>query len=110
MSYPPVILIDSGVLVAYYSARDAYHQQARTFFEQCTSQLVTTLGCATEVMWLLSSDWRTQNEFLSDLAKELYTLEPLSLGDFSRIAELNTRYADLPADFADLSLVQFLNG
>ena len=105
MSYPPVILIDSGVLIAYYSARDAYHQQACTFFEQCTSQLVTTLGCATEVMWLLSSDWRTQNEFLSDLAKELYALEPLSLIDFSRIAELNTRYADLPADFADLSLV-----
>ena len=44
MSYPPVILIDSGVLIVYYSARDAYHQQACTSFEQCTSQLVTTLG------------------------------------------------------------------
>ncbi|NJO43978.1 MAG: PIN domain-containing protein [Cyanobacteria bacterium CRU_2_1] len=105
MSYPPVILIDSGVLVAYYSAKDEHHQRACAFFEQCTSQLVTTLGCATEVMWLLSSNWRTQNEFLSDLAKELYTLEPLTLGDFSRITELNTRYADLPADFADLSLI-----
>jgi uncharacterized protein len=77
MVYLRVILIDSGVLVAYYSARDEHHQQARTFFERCTSQLVTTLGCATEVMWLLSSDWHTQNEFLSDLAKALYTLEPL---------------------------------
>ncbi|MBW4695367.1 MAG: PIN domain-containing protein [Lyngbya sp. HA4199-MV5] len=105
MSYPPVILIDSGVLVAYYNANDYHHQPARRFFEQCTSQLITTLGCATEVMWLLSSDWHTQNEFLADLAKELYILEPLPPGDFSRISELNTRYADLPADFADLSLV-----
>jgi uncharacterized protein len=105
MSYPPVILIDSGVLVAYYSARDRYHQQVRKFFERCTSQLITTLVCATEVMWLLSSDWRTQNEFLADLTKELYTLEPLPLEDFSRIAALNAQYFDLPADFADLSLV-----
>jgi len=105
MSYPAVILIDSGILIAYYSARDRYHQQAYTFFEQCTSQLVTTLGCVTEVMWLLNADWRTQNEFLSDLAKDLYTVEPLVFSDYTRIAELNAQYADLPADFADLSLV-----
>ncbi|MBW4514792.1 MAG: hypothetical protein KME11_06155 [Timaviella obliquedivisa GSE-PSE-MK23-08B] len=56
-------------------------------------------------MWLLNADWRTQNEFLSDLAKDLYTVESLVLSDYTRIAELNAQYADLPADFADLSLV-----
>lgn len=56
-------------------------------------------------MWLLNSDWRTQNEFLLDVAKELYECVPLISPDFSRIAELNTQYADLPGDFADLSLI-----
>jgi hypothetical protein len=31
MTYHPVIIVDSGVLVAYYSVKDSYHQQARVF-------------------------------------------------------------------------------
>ena len=105
MIYPPLILIDSGILIAYYSAADNYHLQVCRFLEGCTSQLITTHSCITEVMWLLSSNWRTQNEFLLDLAKELYECVPLLPQDFTRIAELNTQYADLPGDFADLSLI-----
>jgi hypothetical protein len=51
------------------------------------------------------SRWQTQNEFLLDVAKELYECIPLLPQDFIRIAELNAQYADLPGDFADLSLV-----
>ncbi|MEI2418755.1 type II toxin-antitoxin system VapC family toxin [Limnospira fusiformis] len=105
MTYYPVILVDSGILVAYYSSKDRYHQQVRVFFERCTSNLVTTVGCATEVMWLLGPDWRIQNEFLHDMATKLYECIPLLPEDFSRIAELNQQYADLPGDFADLSLI-----
>lgn len=56
-------------------------------------------------MCLLSSNWRTQNEFLLDLAKELYESVSLLPQDFTRIAELNGQYADLPGDFGDLSLI-----
>jgi predicted nucleic acid-binding protein len=77
MTYHPLILADSGFLFAYYSAQDKYHQQVRSFYETCTSQLVTTPGCITEVMWLLSSNWRTQNEFLLDVAKELFDILPI---------------------------------
>lgn len=105
MTYPPAILIDSGILVAYYSARDSYHSKVRTFFEQCTSQLITTTGCVTEVMWLLNSSWQVQNQFLNGVVKEIFRCVPLLTQDFVRITELNTRYADLPADFTDLSLI-----
>ena len=56
-------------------------------------------------MWLLSSNGRTQNEFLLDVAQELYECVSLLPKDFSRIAELNSQYADLPGNFADLSLI-----
>jgi predicted nucleic acid-binding protein len=105
MSYPPVVLIDSGVLVAYYNARDNYHLQIRTFFEQYTGRLVTTLSCITEVMWLLNSNWRLQNRFLDGVAKEVFECCTLLPQDCTRIAELNAQYSDLPADFADLSLI-----
>ncbi|RAM51520.1 MAG: VapC toxin family PIN domain ribonuclease [Hapalosiphonaceae cyanobacterium JJU2] len=105
MTYHPLTLIDSGILTAYYSAADNYHLEVCRFLENCTSRLITTHSCVTEVMWLLSSNWRTQNEFLLDLAKELYECVPLLPQDFTRIAELNAQYADLPGDFADLSLI-----
>jgi uncharacterized protein len=105
MTYHPVIIVDSGVLVAYYSVKDSYHQQERVFFERCTSNLVTTTACVTEVMWLLSPNWRIQNKFLQGVARGVFESIPLLPEDFSRITELNEQYADLPGDFADLSLV-----
>lgn len=36
---------------------------------------------------------------------EVFECFPLLPQDFSRIAELNAQYTDLPGDFADLSLV-----
>jgi predicted nucleic acid-binding protein len=105
MTYRPLTLIDSRILIPYYSATDNYHLQACRFLEGSTSQLITTHSFVTEVMWLLSSDWRTQNEFLLDLAKGLYEYVPLLPQDFTRVAEQNTQYADLPGDFADLSLI-----
>ena len=56
-------------------------------------------------MWLLSPDYRVQNLFLSHLSQQIYQCEPLIPQDFARILELNQQYADLPGDFADLSLV-----
>jgi uncharacterized protein len=103
--YPPTIITDSSILFAYYSARDNYHTSVCKFFEECSSELITTTACITEVMYLLSRDYRTQNEFLQDLAQKLYRCIPLTSEDFSRIKELNEQYADLPGDFADLSLI-----
>jgi uncharacterized protein len=75
------------------------------FLGSYTGRLITTLACVTEVMWLLASDYRVQNEFLLHLSNQIYECEALQLRDFVRIAELNTQYSDLPADFADLALV-----
>lgn len=105
MSFPTVVLVDTGLLVAFYDRRDAHHTSVVEFFSQCTSRLVTTVACATEVMWLLKADWRVQNEFLQHVAIGVYECEPLQRHDYSRIAELNQQYADLPGDFSDLALV-----
>ena len=105
MTYHPVIILDSGILVAYYSVKDRYHQQVQVFFERCTSNLVTTTACVTEVVWLLSPNWRIHNQFLQGVARGIFESIPLLPEDFLRITELNERYADLPGDFADLSLI-----
>jgi uncharacterized protein len=99
------ILVDTGVLVALYDSADRYHSQVIEFLASYQGQLMTTLGCVTEVMWLLASDYQVQNEFLRHLSDQIYECEPLQSNDFARIAELNAQYSDLPGDFADLALV-----
>lgn len=105
MSRYPKVLIDTGMIVAFYVQEDDYHEAAVNFLEACDSQLVTTVGCITESMWLLARDWHVQNSFLEHVIQGIYVSEPLCTSDFSRIAELNEQYADLPGDFSDLSLI-----
>ncbi|NJK53712.1 MAG: PIN domain-containing protein [Leptolyngbyaceae cyanobacterium SU_3_3] len=100
-----VILVDTGVLVSLYDKADCYHDQVIEFLRAYRGRLITTLGCVTEVMWLLASDYRVQNEFLRHLSEQIYECETLQKADFLRIAELNQQYSDLPADFSDLALV-----
>ena len=105
MNNYPQILIDTGILVAFYDRKDEYHQQSLSFFSTCTSQLITTIACVTEVMWLLAPNTKVQNEFLSALSKRAFLCEHLLPSDYQRIQELNSTYQDLPADFTDLSLI-----
>jgi uncharacterized protein len=99
------VLIDTGVLVALYDSADRYHGQVIQFLGNYKGQLITNLACVTEVMWLLSSDYKVQNEFLQHLLDRIYECETLQPQDFLRIAQLNVQYSDLPADFADLALI-----
>ena len=101
----PLILIDTGILVAFYDKKDNYHQQVLDFFSTCNSQLITTIACVTEVMWLLAPNINVQNEFLSALSSEAFLCEHLLPSDYKRISELNSTYQDLPGDFTDLSLI-----
>jgi len=98
-------LIDAGPLIAFFDADDARHAQAQSFINGFRGKFVTTAPVITETMWHLKRDYRVQNELLLLIARSLICQEPLTESDFSRIAELNERYADLPSDFADLSLI-----
>jgi uncharacterized protein len=74
MNYHPIILVDTVLLVAFYDSADQYHVQVVEFFGNCNSRLMTTIGCVTEVLWLLATDWRVQNEFLTHLSNNIYYL------------------------------------
>ena len=45
MIYHPTILVDTGLLVAFYDSADSYHNRVVEFFAKCTSRLITAPGC-----------------------------------------------------------------
>lgn len=63
------VLIDTGIIVALHDSADPYHETVVDFLAGCNAQLITTVGCVTETMWLLARDWRVQNEFLMQLVQ-----------------------------------------
>lgn len=99
-------LLDAGPIIALFNRRDHRHDAVHIFFAEFDGQFVTTSPVVTECMWNLKNvPVQTQNELLANLVQGIYQVEPLIPTHFQRIAELNTKYADRPADFADLSLV-----
>jgi predicted nucleic acid-binding protein len=104
------ILIDSGILLSYYQQQEPLHQAVVAFFDQNAAQLITSPICFAEVLWLLGNpgDPRAlsaQNHLLRAVSRGGIEAINLLPEDYARIAELNQRYADLPGDFADLTLV-----
>lgn len=98
------ILVDTGALVAAFDNADRHHRRALQFLDQEDMQLVTTTPVIAETMALLSFSLQTQLEFLEWCAIDL-TIDAELQGDLDRIAAIMRKYADLPADFADASLV-----
>lgn len=104
------ILIDSGILLSYDQQNEALHQAVLSFVDQTTGQLITAPICIAEVLWLLGDPGDARV-----LAAQNHLLRAVSAGgvqvvdwlpeDDSRIAELNSRDADLPGDDADLTLM-----
>jgi len=93
---------------AAQTLRPPARQQA--FFDQTAAQLITSPICIAEVLWLLGDpgDARVlaaQNHLLRAVSRGGIDVIHLLPEDDERIADLNTRYADLPGDFADLTLV-----
>ena len=104
------ILVDSGILLSYYQRNEPLHQAVVAFFDQTSAQLISSPICIAEVLWLLGDpgDPRVlmaHNHLLGAVSRG--GLEAINLlpEDYARVAELNERYADLPGDFADLTLV-----
>jgi len=103
-------LVDAGPLISFYNQRDQYHQQILDFFQRTSiTSLVTTDACLAEVMYSLGQIKGQSHQLQAQLSRhiyqELWTREPLILKDFERIANLFEKYSNIPADFADLSLV-----
>ena len=100
----PSILVDAGPLIALFDRRDRYHTKAVEFLKDSEIGFKTTVAVLTEVVLTLDFSRSAQTGFLQwvygavDVDAEL-------VSDIPRIVEVMAKYGDLPADFADASLV-----
>lgn len=97
-------LCDAGPLVALYDPLDRWHEQSRKALKSFHGILLTTWPVFTEAMYFLSR--QPQRELLWDfLFRGGVRLLEISSADLVRMRDLMAKYADLPMDFADASIV-----
>ncbi len=98
------VVIDSGPLIALFDGSDRYHDQAVAFVRGLRRRLITNLPVVTEVVYMLDFAPQAQRDFLF-WGEQSLTIDADTIEDFPRIQALLEKYRDLPADFADASLI-----
>ena len=100
----PSIVVDAGPFIALFNRGDRKHALAMAYFENSTADLVTNIAIITETAHMLDFSRGAVGEFLM-WASQSVEIDLGTAGDLQRIAAIVEKYADLPADFADASLV-----
>ena len=100
-----MILIDAGPLVALADAGDQYHGQCVAAFRRVTDTIGTTWPALAEAFYLLNDLAAAQNIIWEMLYRGSVEILEVGLADLPRIRELMQKYADLPMDLADATLV-----
>ncbi|MCP3956600.1 MAG: PIN domain-containing protein [bacterium] len=99
------LLLDTGALVSLLDRSQSRHQEFAQFFAAWTGPVVSTEAVLTESTHLLGRVHGGRSACLEFFLAGGATLIPSSLAALRRCQELLDRYADLPMDFADASLV-----
>lgn len=100
-------LTDAGPLVALIDADEPDHETCRSALNGLALPLVTTWPAFTEAMYLLSraGDARGREALWRLVSTGRLVLADLSEAAVERSARLMAKYADLPMDLADATLV-----
>jgi predicted nucleic acid-binding protein len=102
-----MIIIDTGAFVALFNRCDSAHLAAQRAFETIQEPMITTFPVITETCYFLVArvSHTAQSNFLKSFvlgAFQIFDLEPIHI---DRMIVLMEKYADLPMDMADASLV-----
>jgi len=98
------IVVDSGPLIALFDGSDQFHELAKRFLKGTHGRLHTNIAVITETVHMLDFSAAAQRDFIG-WADQALIIDGQTHQDFPRILQLLRKYADLPADFADASLI-----
>lgn len=100
------LLLDSGVVYAYYDADDRWHDPVRELLDDEGGPLVVPAVVIPEVDHLLGVriGHAAQVALYEDLVAGVYLTVDLEADRYARVLDLNRRYSDLALGFVDAAV------
>ena len=99
------ILIDAGPLIALFDSSEKHHRSVKAFLRKNPYRFVSTIAVFTEVSHMLDFSTEAQRDFYEWVMYKGIIIGDINQNDMPRILELTQKYADLPMDFADATLI-----
>lgn len=102
-----MVIVDTGFWLALANRRDRYHETARRCVDELREPLITTWPVMTETCHLLLHRLgeKAQRVFIDSYANAAFEVFELTQSHGRKIASYMKKYAALPMDLADASLV-----
>ena len=101
----PILLLDTGAFVALVDRSERRHADCVAVLEDWSGGIVTTEAVVTETLYLVGPRWQAQKQCLAFLLRGAFTMVPASRTSLQRVSALMEKYADVPMDYADATLV-----
>ena len=99
------ILLDAGPLIALFDSSERHHRPVKAFLKDHPYRYVSTIAVFTEVSHMLDFNTCAQRDFYEWVMYKGVIISDINQHDLPRLVELTQKYADLPMDFADATLV-----
>ena len=101
------VLLDTGIVYAYYDRSDRWHARARTLITGEQRGLILPAPVIPEVDHLLGVRLgaKSQQAFYAGIVEGAYLVVDLPRDGYARIADLNKRFDDLALGFVDAAIV-----
>jgi predicted nucleic acid-binding protein len=99
------LLMDTGALVSLLDRTQARHESFTTFFDEWRGAVVSTEAVLTEAAHLLGRVHGGRRASLDFFLSGGAALVPATAASLRRCRDLVEKYADLPMDYADATLV-----
>jgi uncharacterized protein len=102
-----MVIADTGSWLALANRKDRHHETAKARLSDLGEALITTWPVVTETCYLLLARLGdpSQRAFLTSFTAGTFEIFQLGRDHVPRIVVLMKRYANLPMDLADASLV-----
>jgi predicted nucleic acid-binding protein len=101
------LLLDTGIVYAYYDRSDAWHARARKLVTGAHRGLILPAPVIPEVDHLLGHRLGAQSRlaFYAGIVEGHYLVADLPRGGYARVVELNRQFQDLELGFVDAAIV-----
>ena len=99
------VIMDTGPWVALIDRSEAKHGECAEWFRRFEGGIYTSEAVLTEVLFLLNFSYLAQSAAIDFVLNGAITIVPLSLESLVTAKRLMRKYANVPMDYADASLV-----